>query len=188
MFQKEAYLDQPFINRLPVNIREEIATHGIRNSHLLSIAPTGSISILANNISGGLEPAFDFTYNRKVLNADGTRTTHTVVDYAYQLWKNKYKSETPLPDYFVNANQLSPGEHLKMQAALQPYVDHSISKTINIPENFSFEAFENVYQSAYNKGLKGCTTFRPNPVTGAILEQSDQGAQVHCCTLDREAD
>lgn len=188
LFNKEAYTETPFIKKLPHDIRNDIASSGIRNSHLISIAPTGSISILANNVSNGLEPVFDFKYSRKVLNIDGSRTTHVVTDYAYRQWNKMRENKATMPDYFVSATQLTPDQHLLMQAALQPYVDHSISKTINVPEDFSFESFKNVYRSAYFQGLKGCTTFRPNSVTGAVLEQTDGETQVHCCTLERETD
>lgn len=188
LFDKEAYLDVSFIQQLPKNIRGGIAAHGIRNSHLLSIAPTGSISILANNVSNGLEPVFDFKYKRKVLNTDGSQTTHSVTDYAYSQWK-KNKHRTSLPNYFVSATQLSPDNHLQMQAALQPYVDNSISKTINIPKKYPFDKFKKIYQQAYDEKLKGCTTFRPNEITGAILESPDEEeSHIHCCSLERESD
>lgn len=186
-FQKEEYLSRPFILRLPQDIRISISESGIRNSHLLSIAPTGSISILANNISSGIEPVYDFNYTRKILNNDATTTKYSVTDYAFCLWKKKF-GDIPLPQYFVSATQLPPIEHLNMQAALQLYVDNSISKTINIPENYSFEEFKDIYRSAYELELKGCTAFRPNTITGSIFENTDGESQVHCCTPEREAD
>lgn len=190
LFDNEAYIRQPFIQKLPADIRREIEVQGIRNSHLLSIAPTGSISLLAGNISGGMEPVFDFSYTRDVLNADGSSTRFEVTDYAYQLWMESHRETDPgeLPTYFIRARELAPEDHLNMQSALQEYVDQSISKTINIPEDFPFETFKSIYTKAYQFGLKGCTTFRPNSVTGSLLEHVDGEAQVHCCTIEREAD
>lgn len=188
LFNKEYYLQSPFIKKLPDNIREQIGQHGIRNSHLLSIAPTGSISLLAGNISSGIEPVFDLNYNRHILDAEGNSSSNVVNDYAYLQWILYKSPEIPLPDYFVTATQLSPKQHLEMQAAIQQYVDSSISKTINIPENMSFDDFKKVYDLAYELKLKGCTTFRPNWVTGSILEHTNGETNVHCCTIDREAD
>lgn len=188
LYVEEAYLNSPFIRRLPKSIQSRIQERGIRNSHLLSIAPTGSISILANNVSSGLEPVYDFTYKRRMLNRDGTGNTREVTDYAYRLWERNHQGR-PLPDFFVDARALSPRDHLKMQAVLQKHVDNAISKTINIPETYPFEPFKNIYRLAYDEGLKGCTTFRPNEITGAILESMDEGAtHIHCCSLEREGD
>lgn len=145
-----------------------IRTHGIRNSHLTSVAPTGTISLYAGNVSSGIEPVFAFQYTRKVLQKDGTRTEELVEDYAIKLWRD-LKGDEPLPDYFVSAQTLSPAAHLKMQAAAQKWVDSSISKTINLPEDISFEDFKEVYRRAYEMGCKGCTTYRPNAVTGSVL-------------------
>lgn len=153
-----------------------------RNSHLLSIAPTGSISLLANNVSSGLEPVFGYEYKRGVLNKDGTMSQHEVKDYAYRLWAEKYGNDNKLPDSFTKARELSPEDHLNMQSVLQQYVDNSISNTINVPENFSFSSFKNIYQNAYHKGLKGCTTFRPNKTTGSVLNANDDTSKEQCCT------
>jgi len=187
LYVEEAYMKSPFIQRLPEEIQHKIHGRGIRNSHLLSIAPTGSISILANNISSGLEPVYDFTYERKILNRDGTKTGYEVSDYAWRLWQERYP-EQPLPNFFVDAKGLTPLHHLKMQSVLQKHIDNSISKTINIPKEYPFEQFMKIYQQAYDEGLKGCTTFRPNEVTGAILESMDGKANIHCCNLEREGD
>ncbi len=131
---------------------------------------------------------YDFRYNRKVLNKRGEQKTYEVNDYSYRLWKEEYP-DRKTPDYFVNAKNLSPDEHLKMQSVLQKYVDNAISKTINVAEDLSFEEFKNIYQKAYRRKLKGCTTYRPDKITGAILELEEIGeSHVHCCTLDREGD
>ncbi|MBA85177.1 MAG: ribonucleotide reductase, partial [Rhodobacteraceae bacterium] len=143
-----------------------------RNALLTSIAPTGTISLYAGNVSSGIEPVFAYAYTRKVLQKDGSRTEEEVVDYAVQMWRD-LKGDAELPDYFVNAQTLAPKDHVAMQAAAQEWVDSSISKTINCPEDISFEAFKNVYMQAYETGCKGCTTYRPNDVTGSVLSVSE---------------
>ncbi len=187
-FDRESYLQGRFVSDLPEDIREEIRKHGIRNSHLTAIAPTGTISLLANNVSSGVEPVFDFHFTRRVLELDGTYTTYTLTDYAHQRWSETNGSGEPLPEQFVDALELDPETHLNMQAALQPFVDNAISKTINVPEHYDLDAFKSLYELAYEKGLKGCTTFRPNPVTGQILEADTGAAGAHCCSIEREAD
>lgn len=185
-FDKECYLQGEFVRALPQDIRDGIAAHGIRNSHLTAIAPTGTISLLANNISGGLEPVFDFCYMRRMLKLDGGYAEYELTDYAFHLWRTQHPNGS-LPVQFIDARSLPPQVHLDMQSALQPYVDNAISKTINVPENYDFNAFRGLYEAAYDKGLKGCTTFRPNPVTGAVLYSAPEKS-VHCCTVEREAD
>jgi len=167
--------------QLEVDIRE----HGIRNALLTSIAPTGTISLYAGNVSSGIEPVFAYEYTRKVLQKDGTRTEELVQDYAvtkYWKWFGEGGSEHPddLPDYFVSAQTLPPEAHVKMQAAAQKWIDSSISKTINLPEDINFEDFQDVYFYAYALGCKGCTTYRPNDVTGSVLsvEPKKESAQV----------
>lgn len=185
LLDKNKYPGTAFIKSLPESIQLGIAESGIRNSHLTAIAPTGTISLLANNISSGLEPVFDWQYQRQILSEDGHYESLTVTDYACRLWQDKFGKDS-LPDQFIDARHISPTQHLKMQAALQPYIDNAISKTINIPQDYDFEDFKDVYQQAYKMGLKGCTTFRPNPVTGSILSSSTEAS--HCCSLEREAD
>jgi ribonucleoside-diphosphate reductase alpha chain len=188
-FDKENYLDSFFVRSLPADIRDGIARHGIRNSHLTAIAPTGTISLLANNVSSGLEPVFDSEFTRRVLELDGSYAEYQVVDYAVALWRRDSGDNTALPPAFSDAQHLAPQVHLDIQAAIQPYVDQAISKTINVPVEFDFTAFRNLYQLAFDKGLKGCTTFRPNPVTGEILRGHVQGQEAsHCCNMEREAD
>ncbi len=187
-WQHDQYLQGEFIRTLPTEIRDGIARHGIRNSHLTAIAPTGTISLLANNVSSGLEPVYDFRFTRRMLELDGRYTEHSLDDYAFALYRQRDPSG-PLPRAFVDAHALAPQAHLDMQAALQPYVDNSISKTINIPRDFGFTAFQDLYLRAYDLGLKGCTTFRPNPVTGAVLETGAKSENApHCCNIEREAD
>ena len=170
LFKQEEFLAGKFIHSLPREIKAKIKAHGIRNSHLTTIAPTGTISLLANNISSGIEPVFDFSFTRKVLEADGSYKKYHLKDYAYSIWSSMHGGKKPLPEQFTDAKKLSPIEHLKMQAALQPYVDNAISKTINIPEDYSYENFRSLYMMAFDMNLKGCTTYRSNPITGAVLD------------------
>jgi ribonucleoside-diphosphate reductase alpha chain len=186
LFDRDRYLSGEYVRSLPAEIREDIARHGIRNSHLTAIAPTGPISLLANNVSSGIEPVFDFEHKRRVLELDGRKVEHALTDYAYERWRS-LRAGTPLPRAFVRAHELPPAAHLDMQAALQPYVDSSISKTINVPVDLPFESFKDIYRSAFELELKGCTTYRANAVTGAVLEASTEGAQL-CCVPEREAD
>jgi ribonucleoside-diphosphate reductase alpha chain len=157
---------------MDADVREAIAKHGIRNALLTSIAPTGTISLYAGNVSSGIEPVFAYSYKRKVLQKDGSRTEEEVIDYAVQMWRDKF-GDTPLPDYFVNAQTLAPLDHVRMQAAAQKWIDSSISKTINCPEDISFDSFKEVYMAAWDQGCKGCTTYRPNDVTGSVLSVSE---------------
>ncbi|WP_397546902.1 adenosylcobalamin-dependent ribonucleoside-diphosphate reductase [Rhodothermus marinus] len=189
-FERERYLESPFIQALPEDIRKGIATYGIRNSHLLSIAPTGTISLLANNVSSGIEPVFAYRYTRYILGLDGERRAYTLTDYALRLWQRLHGDSEMLPEAFVDAQHLDPYDHLKMQAALQPYVDGAISKTVNVPADTPFNAFRQLYDWAYDHGLKGCTTYRPSPVRGAVLEAITAGVaeSTHCCSIEREAD
>ncbi len=189
-FERERYLESPFIQALPEDIRKGIATYGIRNSHLLSIAPTGTISLLANNVSSGIEPVFAYRYTRYILGLDGERRSYTLTDYALRLWQQLHGDREMLPEAFVDAQHLDPYDHLKMQAALQPYVDGAISKTVNVPANTPFSAFRQLYDWAYAYGLKGCTTYRPSPIRGAVLEAISAGVaeSTHCCSIEREAD
>jgi ribonucleoside-diphosphate reductase alpha chain len=170
LFDRDKYLAGETIGELDSDLREGIARHGIRNSLLTSIAPTGTISLFADNVSSGLEPVFSFKYSRNILMPDGSRSQEEVTDYAYRLFRRLKGDNAPLPDSFVDSQNLSPGDHVVMQAAVQKYIDSSISKTINVPADLSFEAFKNVYLQAYELGCKGCTTYRPNEVTGAVLE------------------
>lgn len=159
-------------SRLAEHIRADIARHGLRNGLLTSIAPTGTISLIAGNVSSGIEPIFSIRYERKVLQPDGNPRSETVTDYAASLFWQSHGEEAALPPAFVTADQLTPSAHLLMQAAVQKHVDSSISKTINIPADFPFESFRDVYEEAYDLGLKGCTTYRPNAVTGSVLSSS----------------
>jgi ribonucleoside-diphosphate reductase alpha chain len=172
LFDAKGYLGSGNMMQMDADVRAAIETHGIRNALLTSIAPTGTISLYAGNVSSGIEPVFAYAYTRKVLQKDGSRTEQEVVDYAVRLWR-ELKGDAPLPDYFVNAQTLPPLDHVRMQAAAQKWVDSSISKTINCPEDISFDAFKEVYMAAWDQGCKGCTTYRPNDVTGSVLSVSE---------------
>ncbi len=169
LFDADAYLNSGLVRDLDDDIRDGIKIHGIRNALLTSIAPTGTISLLADNVSSGIEPVFNFFYRRLVLLPDGSKREMRVVDYAYGQFRQKFGEDAELPAYFVTAQTLSPQEHLIMQSALQEHVDSSISKTINCPKTIDFDEFKNIYQQAYDLNLKGCTTYRPNDITGAVL-------------------
>jgi ribonucleoside-diphosphate reductase alpha chain len=170
LFRRDAYLAAPGVRALPETIRNAIAVHGIRNALLTSIAPTGTISLFAENVSSGIEPVFAYSYGRKVLMPDGTRRDETVADYAWARFRETFGADAALPDYFVTAQTLSPDDHLAVQAAAQKHIDSSISKTINVPTGISFDAFKDVYIQAFDTGCKGCTTYRPNEIRGAVLE------------------
>jgi ribonucleoside-diphosphate reductase alpha chain len=186
-YDSEGFLRCAELESLPDSIRAGLARHGIRNSHLTAIAPCGTISLLANNVSSGIEPVFAFHYRRRVRTEEGGWEESDLEDYAWRLWRQQSPVEQP-PDSFVTAQELRPADHLAMQAAVQPHIDSAISKTINVPETISFKDFETLYHEAYRLGLKGCTCFRPNPVTGAILSEQGTESDRQCCTVDREAD
>jgi ribonucleoside-diphosphate reductase alpha chain len=169
LFDRDQYLAGESIRELDADVREAIAQHGIRNALLTSIAPTGTISLFADNISSGLEPVFSFTYMRTVLMPDGSRRQEEVSDYAYRLYRQLKGDNAPLTEAFVDAQGLSPADHVRVQAAVQKYIDSSISKTINVPEEIDFESFKDIYLMAYEQGCKGCTTYRPNDITGSVL-------------------
>jgi ribonucleoside-diphosphate reductase alpha chain len=187
LFDADAYCRSAFLQNLPADLVGDIRTHGIRNSHLTAIAPTGTISLLANNVSSGLEPVYQLEYQRRLRKLDGSLETRQVADYAYMLFRG-LKGDAPLPPTFLTVEQIAPDKQLAMQAALQRYVDNAISKTINVPADIAFDAFRSIYERAYDLGLKGCTTFRPNEVTGSILLAADTSCEKLCCSIEREAD
>jgi ribonucleoside-diphosphate reductase alpha chain len=169
LFERARYLAAEMPRRLPDDIRQDIERYGIRNALLTSVAPTGTISLLADNVSSGLEPVFAFHYRRSVLEPDGTRRQEEVSDPAWRLWQAQAKPDAEPPAHFVTAETLTPDEHLAMQAAVQEFVDASVSKTVNLPASFSFEDFKELYRKAFALGLKGCTTYRPSALRGAVL-------------------
>ncbi len=171
LFNAEKYLETgTFASRLPDDVKDEIRRDGIRNSHLLSIAPTGTVSLaFADNASNGIEPAFSWTYSRTKRMADGSRQTFAVEDHAYRVYREMGGDVKALPDYFVSALSMSAHDHLEMMAAVQPFVDTSISKTVNVPADYPFEAFKDLYFDAWRRGLKGLATYRPNETLGSVL-------------------
>jgi len=170
LFDRDAYLAGETVRSLDDDVRALIAACGIRNALLTSIAPTGTISLVADNVSSGVEPVFALAYTRKVTQPDGSRIEEEVSDYALRRFQVLYGEDAKLPDSFVTVQDLTPAEHVRMQAAVQRHVDSAISKTVNVPEDISFEAFQAVYLDAYRSGCKGCTTYRPNAITGSVLE------------------
>lgn len=166
-FDKEGFLASWNVKSLPLALQQSIAEYGIRNGHLTSIAPTGTISLFADNVSSGVEPIFATEYTRKVLEHDGSKRDEVVSDYAVRRYRNGH--DISLPATFVTAQDITPEAHVLMQAAVQHHVDTAISKTVNLPEDISFEDFKQVYRLAYDSGCKGCTTYRPNAVTGSVL-------------------
>jgi ribonucleoside-diphosphate reductase alpha chain len=171
LFNADLYLaGGNFASRLPQDLKDRIRKTGLRNSHLLSIAPTGTISLaFADNASNGIEPPFSWTYTRKKRMADGTFKEYSVEDYAWRLYKHTGRDVTRLPDYFVTALDISAQAHKDMVAAVAPYVDTSISKTVNVPEDYPYADFEDLYLTAWKAGLKGLATYRPNKVLGSVL-------------------
>jgi ribonucleoside-diphosphate reductase alpha chain len=173
LFDPEKLTASGNMKQMDDDIKQAVRKFGIRNALLTSIAPTGTISLYAGNVSSGIEPVFAYSYTRKVLQNDGSHIEEEVVDYAVQMWRDKF-GDAQLPDYFVSAQNLTPSDHVKMQAAAQKWVDSSISKTINCPEDISFDDFKEVYMQAYDTGCKGCTTYRPNEVTGSVLSVASE--------------
>jgi ribonucleoside-diphosphate reductase alpha chain len=170
LFDADKYLQGTMIRELDDDLRQRIAASGIRNALVTSVAPTGTISLLANNVSSGLEPVYSRRYTRNVLEPDGSRSREEVRDYALDVLRAVNGPQAVLPESFVDVGDLTPSAHVAMQAAVQRHVDASVSKTINVPADIPFDSFKDVYRQAYDLGCKGCTTYRPNPVTGAVLE------------------
>ncbi len=171
LLDREQFLQAPrFASRLPENIKADIRKHGIRNSHLLSIAPTGTISLaFADNASNGIEPPFSWTYQRKKRMPDDSMRVYDVEDHAWRLYRHLGGDVEHLPAAFVTALELSALDHMRMVAAVAPYVDSAISKTVNVPEDYPYDKFKDLYLEAWKAGLKGVTTYRPNSVLGSVL-------------------
>ena len=180
LLDADRYFSAPrFASRLPEKLKSEIRRHGIRNSHLLSIAPTGTISLaFADNASNGIEPAYAWSYQRKKRMADGSMKTYDVEDHAWRLYRHAGGDTKALPGHFVTAMDISALDHMRMVAAIAPYVDSAISKTVNVPEDYPYERFRDLYLEAWRAGLKGITTYRPNKVLGSVLSlAADPGAE-----------
>ncbi len=195
MLDVERYLEGSFVSRLPEELKHAIRQYGIRNSHLTSIAPTGTISLaFADNASNGIEPAFSWFYNRVKRMPDGSKKTYTVEDHAYRVYRSMGYDVSNLPESFVSALEISAIDHMLMVAAVVPYIDAAISKTVNVAEDYPYEDFKNLYMEAWKKGLKGITTYRPNNVRTAILsvpaddkkDEAAQKADEHAVTLSEQ--
>ena len=167
-------LDRPNLQDLDEETRALIAAHGLRNGCLTSIAPTGTTSLLAGNVSSGIEPVFAYSYDRRIRQPDGSTRTERVEDYAMKVWRQLKGDAPPPTELFVSAQTLKPADHLTMQAAAQRAVDSSISKTVNCPEDIPFEEFADIYVEGYHLGCKGLTTYRPNAITGSILSTAKE--------------
>ena len=179
-FFEARYLQGEFVKTLDPAIQKALEKHGVRNSHHNTIAPTGTISLLVNNVSNGIEPIYQAVYDRHIRGEENQITTYRVTDYAFSLWQQEKKEGKP--PAFVEVDALTPEAHLKIQSAMQVYIDHAISKTINLPQDFPFEQLTDLYTRAHTLGLKGCTVFRPNPVTGRVMESSTEEDSIdRCC-------
>ena len=183
LYDSEKYLAGAFVKTLPADLQADIKRFGVRNSHHNTIAPTGTISILANNVSSGIEPIFNSHYDRLVLSPKNENIKYSVMDYSFRLWSEKKSAQT-YPPAWVAMNDLTPEQHLQMQFAVQPFIDNAISKTINLPKEFPFEHLSHVYTRAHELGLKGCTIYRPNDITGSIIQFSDPEEDIErCCQI-----
>ncbi len=187
LFCADEFRTSEFIRRLPAELQGQVAHSGMRNSHVLALAPAGTISLLAGNISSGIEPIFALEARRRVLGSQGSDEIHLVRDLAWETWMQRFPG-TPAPGVLIEAAQVDPKAHLEMQAVLQPWVDNAISKTINVAPKTGFDAFRDLYDMAHDRGLKGCTVFRPNAVRGEILSLATGDRQSHCCDTERETD
>ncbi|OZB68784.1 MAG: ribonucleoside-diphosphate reductase, adenosylcobalamin-dependent, partial [Thiomonas sp. 14-64-326] len=177
LFDAKKYLDSGFAKRLPEALRADIAAHGIRNSHLLAVAPTGTISLaFADNASNGIEPAFSWVYTRKKRMADNTTREYEVADHAWRLYRSMGRDMSALPPAFVTALEMSAADHMKMLQVVQPFIDTSISKTVNVPADYPYDDFKDLYLQAWKAGLKGLATYRPNAVLGAVLQATPTAA------------
>ena len=179
LLDAEKFLVSGMASRLPEDICAGIRQHGLRNSHLLSIAPTGTISLaFGDNCSGGIEPAFSWHYTRKKREPDGSMAEYLVEDHAYRLYREAGGDEAHLPEAFVGAMEISAQDHMQMQAAIQPFICAAISKTVNVPTDYPFKDFEALYLEAWKAGLKGITTYRPNDITGSVLSVEGEALPV----------
>lgn len=179
LFDADKYLEPgTFASRLDDALKARIRQHGIRNSHLLSIAPTGTVSLaFADNASNGIEPPFSWTYQRKKREADGSRSEYTVEDHAWRLFRSLGGDTAKLPPYFVSALQMPASDHLAMMEAVQPFIDTAISKTVNVPADYPYADFQGLYLEAWRAGLKGLATYRPNDILGSVLSTASKPAE-----------
>ena len=185
LWDLDRFLESRTAQQLDEPTLDFIRSNGLRNSHLTSIAPTGTISLIAGNISGGIEPVFAHSYTRRVLQPDDSHTEEQVLSASMALWR-RLKGDEPPPDFFVDAGTITPEDHVRMQAAAQAHIDSAVSKTVNLPRDISFDDFKDVYRLAWESGCKGCTTYRPNDITGAVLvADGDNDNQPVSTIMDR---
>ena len=184
-FDADRYCDAPFIRRLPGDLREAVASCGIRNSHLLSIAPAGTISLLAGNVSSGVEPIVALEATRAIRDATQQTREIAVADLAFRRWREEFGAVPTLPESFVTADTVDADAQLEMQACLQPYVDNAISKTITLSSAATADRVDQILRRAHVVGIKGCTVFRAGSVRGEVIRTRDES---HCCSVDRECD
>jgi ribonucleoside-diphosphate reductase alpha chain len=183
LLDADKYLQSGFAKRLPADIRDGIRTLGLRNSHLLSIAPTGTITLaFADNASNGIEPAFSWVYDRKKRLADGGYRMYEVADHAWRLYRHMGGDMNNLPDYFVTALEMTAQEHMQMMEAVQPFIDTSISKTVNVAADYPYDDFKDLYLEGWKAGLKGLATYRPNSILGSVLSVGTPAAAVTATT------
>jgi ribonucleoside-diphosphate reductase alpha chain len=185
LLDKKKYLESVFVRRLPETLQAKIGRSGIRNSHSLAIAPAGTISLLAGNVSSGIEPIYAYEVEREVRDRSLESQQFILRDFAYDLWLDSQHAEAELPDFFILAESLSARAHLEMQSKLQQFVDNAISKTVNLPHDATVDDVADIYTSAHRLGAKGCTVFRSGLERGQVLRRRDE---LHCCHVDREAD
>jgi ribonucleoside-diphosphate reductase alpha chain len=185
-FEVEGYLGAgTFASRLPAELQQAIRAHGIRNSHLLSIAPTGTVSLaFADNASNGIEPAFSWMYRRKKRESDGSTTEYAVEDHAWRLYREFGGDVDKLPDYFISALDMPAASHIAMMEAVQPFIDTAISKTVNVPAECPYDDFKGLYLQAWRARLKGLATYRPNSILGAVLETGSAKADPAAAPVD----
>ncbi len=188
LFNADLYLSgQTFASRLSPALKERVRAHGLRNSHLLSIAPTGTISLaFADNASNGIEPAFSWTYTRKKRMMDGSFKEYAVEDHAWRLYRHLYGEDTPLTPAFVTALEMSAQAHESMVAAVAPFIDTAISKTVNVPADYPYADFQHLYMEAWQSGLKGLATYRPNSILGSVLSVTQSASPVATTPLQIE--
>jgi ribonucleoside-diphosphate reductase alpha chain len=184
-YDKARFREAPFVRRLPEDLRQALAKHGIRNSHLLSVAPAGTISLLAGNVSSGVEPIYALEAVRSVRDARQQMREIVLKDFAFRRWDEECGADTAIPESFVTADAISGEAHLAMQASLQPYVDNAISKTITLAPGATADTVNAIFRSAHAQGIKGCTVFRPGSMRGEVIRSRDES---HCCGVERECD
>jgi ribonucleoside-diphosphate reductase alpha chain len=169
---KKKFVEGPFLSKLTEQTKQDILKYGVRNSRYLTIAPTGTTSLIMNNVSGGVEPIFSVEYDRKVKRSSEETTTETIRTYSWALYNKLNKGTSEIPDYFETTDDLKVDDHLNMQAVFQNYICASISKTINVPVDYPFEEYIDIFIKAHKLGLKGCTTYRPNEIIGSVLSKT----------------